>query len=225
MKSAWKASRMTILAVVLTGVPLLSIGKAESLDTVKGHNCYTYGDETPPAQAKKRALVLARERAAESYRVFITNSAKIENFQLKEDIIQSVSAELLQNVQIIKEEEKDRKICIDIEAEIDPTSAQEEITQRLHQRELIEKEKKIPLEKANPAFGLRIWVNKEDRQYEEGEHLIVYVQSEQDTYLKLDYCQADGTVVHMVPNMFREATIIQKGETYVFGGENSWNVS
>jgi hypothetical protein len=69
--------------------------------------------------------------------------------------------------------------------------------------------------------GLKIWLNESDSLYREGDNLIVYVQSEHDMYLKLDYFQAGGKVVHLVPNFFRGQAFIEKRKTYEFGGPNS----
>ena len=215
-----------LLAFFLLGsLPLL--GWAESSEEVKGRYCYTYGDEETPAQGKKKALALARERAVENHQVFISSKTSIENFQLKEDLIQSVSAGMLQNVTIQEETEEGRIVCVGIVAKIEPSLMQKEIERRMEQREL-KKELDVLLdtpgnggiEEESP--GLKIWVNNPDRSYREGDNLIVYVQSEQDMYLKLDYFQADGKVVHLVPNFFRGGQgFIEQGKTYEFGGPNS----
>jgi hypothetical protein len=44
--------------------------------------------------------------------------------------------------------------------------------------------------------------------------LVIYVQSDRDAYLKLDYFQADGTVVHLVPNVYRGQAFIKGGKKY-----------
>ncbi len=193
---------------------------AESLEPVKGHYCYTFGDTETPSEAKQKALGLARQRAVESHAVYITNQTKIENFQLKEDVIESVSVGLLRNVNIEKEEEQGRRICIFISAQIEPDRLQEEIDRRLGQRE-VKHELNDLLHTSSDDGSLKIWVNKPEGSYTEGEGLVVYVKSNRDAYLKLDYFQANGTVVHLVPNIFREQAFIQKGKTYEFGGPNS----
>mgnify|MGYP001612981835 FL=1 len=47
------------------------------------------------------------------------------------------------------------------------------------------------------------------------------MQSDRDAYLKLDYFQADGTVVHLVPNVYRGQAFIKGGKKYAFGDETS----
>jgi hypothetical protein len=208
----------------LASVPL--VGWAESSEEVHGRYCYTYGDEETPAQGKKKALAKARERAVENHQVFISSKTSIENFQLKEDIIQAVSAGMLKNVIIQEETEEGRILCVRIVAQIAPSLMQAEIERRLEQRELNNDLVTLLDTPVNGAVGgkspgLKIWLNKPDGFYQEGDNLIVFVQSEQDMYLKLDYFQADGKVVHLVPNFFRGQAFIKKDKTYDFGGPNS----
>lgn len=209
---------------LLGSIPL--VGWAGSTEEVKGQYCYTYGDQETPAQGKKKALALARERAVENHQVFISNKTSIENFQLKEDLIQSVSAGLLKNVAIQEETEEGRTLCVEIVAQIEPSLMQEEIERRMEQRELNNELVKLLATPVNEGSrkeysGLKIWLNKLDTFYREGDSLVVYVQADQNVYLKLDYFQADGQVVHLVPNFFRQQAFIKKGEIYEFGGPNS----
>ncbi|MCW8929713.1 MAG: DUF4384 domain-containing protein [Gammaproteobacteria bacterium] len=69
---------------------------------------------------------------------------------------------------------------------------------------------------------LRIWTaKKDDMYYRSGEHIIIYFIADKDAYLKLDYFQADGNVVHLIPNLFEEKHKIKAGQIYVVGGNKS----
>lgn len=70
-------------------------------------------------------------------------------------------------------------------------------------------------------FRLRLWTNKPDRLFHGGEKPIEYVESERDGYLKLDYFQANGTVVHLAPNMFSKQAFIKANKIYSFGHDES----
>ena len=194
--------------------------EATPRESVQGKACYSFGDEETPIMAKKKAEALARERAVSGYRVWVESSSKVKNFQLQEDLIQTISAGMLHRVAIDEEEWDGRQICIELSAEIDPQDIDTEVSRRQDQQEIKEE---VTSESFKPefAFGLRIWLNKADGRYVEGDYLIITVQADRDAYLKLDYFQANGTVVHLVPNLFRGQAFIQKGETYIFGGEDS----
>jgi len=188
-----------------------------TLESVRGQDCYTYGDDDTPAKAKKTALALARQRAVESYRVYVQSAATVKNFQLEEDLIQSVSAAMLQDEKVEKQEQKDREICFTITAKINPAKMEELIRQKVKAKDVAQTAQ-APLLTAGSAFGLRVWTNKADGAFVEGEPLVLSVQSDRDGYLKLDYFQADGTVVHLVPNVYGGEAFIKAGQTYTFGG-------
>ncbi|MFO0698061.1 MAG: DUF4384 domain-containing protein [Nitrospira sp.] len=192
----------------------------KGLATVRGQACYGFGDDQTPAQARRGAMVKAQEEAVRSFGVFVKSSSRIKNFQMEEDIIQTTSAAMLQEIVVEKEERKPQEICITLRAKISPVSLEEMIKQRVGAKE-IALEAQATLNPSQPKFGVKVWTNKTNGRYSEGEKLIVYVQVERDAYLKLDYFQADGTVVHLVPNMFRGQAFIQAGKTYSFGDDAS----
>jgi hypothetical protein len=206
---------ITPLAIALGS---FSFAAEPSLEPVRGVGCYAYGDEDTPAKAKKAALALAQEQAVKSYRVYVQSSSTVKNFQLEDDLIQSASAGMLQDVQIEKQEEKGREICVTLTAKLSPTKIEDLIQQRVKAKEIAQAAQ-ASLLSAGSSFGVRVWVNKSDGKYTEGEPLIVSVQSDRDAYLKLDYYQADGTVVHLVPNIYGGNAFMKAGQTYTFGGQ------
>jgi len=71
------------------------------------------------------------------------------------------------------------------------------------------------------SFRLKVWTNKPTGRIFEGESLVISVESDRSGYLRLDYFQADGKVVHLVPNPFRTQARIEEGITYTFGADDS----
>lgn len=219
------ASLLSLIALLAQSIPLdlsdLSYAEeAKGLETVRGSACYGFGDDQTPAQARRGAMIKAQEEAVRNYGVYIQSSKRIKNFQLEEDIIHSISAGMLQDIRIEKEERKLREICITLSGKLVPIPAEDLIKQRLAAKEIAVEAQKVPVP-PKPKFGLKVWTNKADGRFIEGDRLIIYVQPERDAYLKLDYFQADGTVTHLVPNMFRGQAFINAGKTYAFGDEAS----
>lgn len=192
----------------------------KSLETARGSGCYKFGDEETPAKARRAAMAIAQEEAVRKHHVFVESSQRVKNFQLEEDLIQTASAAMLQEIQIEKEERKAQEICITLTAKISPVSMEDMIRQRIAAKEIAQSAK-TALVPAQPAFGLKVWTNKSEGRFLENEKLIIYVQSDRDAYLKLDYFQADGTVVHLVPNVYRGQAFIKGAKKYAFGDETS----
>jgi len=225
LRSSWGRIGLVQVGGVLIGLLVVwcGVGQAESLELVRGHGCYTFGDDDTPAKAKKASLALAQEQAVTSYRVYVQSSSTLKNFQLEEDVIQSASAAVLQDLKIEKQEQKDREICTTITAKINPVKLDDLIQQKTKAKEVAQAAQAPLLRPGSSAFGVRVWTNKGrytegEPRYTEGEPLIISVQSDRDGYLKLDYYQADGTVVHLVPNVYGGGAFIGAGQTYTFGG-------
>ena len=189
-------------------------------ERVTGTGCYQYGDNETPALAKKAARSIAQEEAIKGHRVFIQSETTVKKFQLEDDVIHTASAAMLENIREVKEVKNGQQICVTIEATISPLSIDEMIRQRINAKE-ISQMAQAPIAPKKTSGGVKLWSNHPDGRFTEGERLIIFLESDRDGYLKLDYFQADGTVVHMVPNKFRGQTSIKAGRTYVFGDDAS----
>lgn len=214
-------SYLIISTFVLTN--FAGVASPESLqqkESVRGTYCYHYGDDQSYKVARETAFNLALREAIRSHRVYIEAATRVKNFQLEDDIIASTSVALLKEAKAEKEERKPQEVCLTVSASLNPSTTEETIRQRLAAKAVAIEAKEAV---ATPAqeFGLKVWTNKPANSFIEHDSLIIYVRSERDAYLKLDYFQADGTVVHLVPNVYRGQAQIQAGKTYTFGDSSS----
>lgn len=70
-------------------------------------------------------------------------------------------------------------------------------------------------------FQLRAWPDKGvEATYREGEMLQVHVLAETNVYLQVDYYQADGTVVHLLPNP-KDSNFLEGGKPLIIGAPGS----
>ncbi len=113
-----KVSIITLLIILpLTGL--------FSQDIIQGTYSYTYGDSESLVDARKTCKDLALREAIESYSVFIQSSTTVENFQLKSDLITSISGGNLKNVKILDQQEEGRTITMTVSAEVNPDEIRE----------------------------------------------------------------------------------------------------
>ncbi len=193
----------------------------QPLETVSGTGCYTYGDDQTPALAKRAALALAQEQAVRSHHVFVQSSATVKNFQLEEDVVTTVSTGMLQHIHIDKQEQKGQEICTSITAQISPVKL-DEVIQQKSKAKTVADAAQIPVLTEGSSFELKLWTNKPSGEpYIEGEDLEISVRANRDAFLKVDYYQADGRVVHLVPNLFVDDAFVRAGKTYTFGGRHA----
>ena len=81
-------------------VPLLIGG-----EIITGKGCYRFSDQESIAVAREIALSMAKRDALEGYAVFVNATATVDNYVLKNSIISSVSASVLNNMKIIEKKE------------------------------------------------------------------------------------------------------------------------
>lgn len=193
-----------------------------TLDRVSGHACHTYGDEETPAGAKEIARKKAQEQAVESHHVMVHASKTVENYQLKQDLVQTASAGLLTHVTIEKEEKKPgQTICVTISAQLSPLTFEETVRQQVTAKQVNGEAAATNVLAPATGGGIRLSTNKADGRFVEDDRLILTIVSETDGYLKLDYYQADNTVLHLVPNLLNQEVRVKAGEPYIFGGSNA----
>ncbi len=209
-----------LLAGLWLWVCPVAVTAEAAMEAVQGDACYQYGDRESFLEAKNMALSLAKQKAVESHRVFVESSSTVQNYQLAEDVVQSLSRASLRNMTLLKETHEGRTVCVTIAAQLDPAEVTALIAQRANAKEVAQAVQ-APLLSGASAFRLKVWTNKEPAAFREGERLLIYVWSERDAYLKLDYYQANGEVVHLVPNLFAQQALVRAGQTYTFGGPDS----
>ena len=166
-----------LYALVVSGftfcLPVYSMAAKDaptSLETVHGSGCYKFGDEETPAKARRAAMAIAQEQAVRSHHVFVESSVRVKNFQLEEDLIQTASAAMLQDIHVDKEDREAQQICITLTAKISPVSMEDMIRQRVNAKEIAQNAQSA-LIPDQPAFGLKVWTNKPEGRFLESEKL------------------------------------------------------
>ena len=102
------------LLVIFVLLPSVACGD----ELVQGSYCYSYGDKESLKEAREITRTLAIREAIESSWVHIKSSSKVEDSQLTDDLIQSISSGTLKSLQVMEHTEKDRTICEKIQANV-----------------------------------------------------------------------------------------------------------
>ncbi len=78
------------------------------------------------------------------------------------------------------------------------------------------------------AFGLKVWSDRAAGEaYAEGEKLVLHVMSASPAFLRIDYYQADGKIVHLLPNPLM-SNRVAADQRFTLGGDGNmfqFNVS
>jgi len=109
-------------------VPLLIGG-----EVITGKGCYRFSDQESISVAREIALSMAKRDALEGYAVFVNATATVDNYVLKNSIISSVSASVLNNMKTTSKKEnlEKREVCREISAVVEEIEVKKEITSRI----------------------------------------------------------------------------------------------
>jgi len=109
---------------------LIYAARLPAQEIIRGTYSYTYGDSESLVQARQTCKNLAIRDAIESYYVFVESTTKVENAQTKEDLIQSISTGVVQNLKATDQKEEGRTITIMVEGTVNPEQVRQLVDQK-----------------------------------------------------------------------------------------------
>ena len=189
--------------------------KIEKLETLPLRGCYKLGSGLSPTEARDQAIGKALEEATRYHHALQIRITEVVNSRFKQEVIRSISAMLVHSVVVAPVKQNTEKTCFTASATISWPDVKD-----LLAKEKLRQDAQQSLVPIEPKSALTIWTNKPNGRFVEDDKLVVYVMSNHDGYLKLDYFQADKTVEHLVPNRRHPQLYIQAGKTYAFGDKS-----
>lgn len=81
---------------------------------------YTYGDSESLVDARQTCKNLAIRDALESYYLFVESTTEVENFQLKDDLIHSITAGNVRDIKVLDQSVDGRTITMTVTGTVDP---------------------------------------------------------------------------------------------------------
>jgi len=116
LRGAGRSMFKTIFRFALFVLILPSLCFADEI--IKGHYCYTYGDNESLRKAREITRTLAIRDAVESFGVYIVSTGTVKNFVLTDDLVNTISSGYLKNIKVLEHTEKERTICDTIQGSI-----------------------------------------------------------------------------------------------------------
>ena len=188
-------------------------GKAPSLAAQsvviesEGYSCM--GDDKSRQQTEIVSLQNAKRNAAESATTYIKSETSVKDGMLEKDLVSAYAKAQVRVIQeMMKEWYKDATAgdCyrVKIKAEVAPDEkAMASLTSK--GRETLESDPSAPL-------NVRVWTDRP--AYKEGDCVHLYVKGNKPFFGRLVYKQADGTLVQLLPNPFRQSNHFEGGAVY-----------
>jgi len=172
-------------------------------EVITGKGCYRFSDQESIAVAREIALSMAKRDALEGYAVFVNATATVDNYVLKNSIISSVSASVLNNMKITSKKEnlEKREVCRTISAVVEEIEVKKEITSRI---KLSQKKKNINFDTGlhEDANIKVIKISKSSNSY--GEFIKIRALCKESHYIgyKITYFDQEGLPLEVAKKYF-----------------------
>lgn len=164
------------------------------------------GDDKSRKQTENAALTEARRNAVEYSTTYIQSQSRIENFELKEDLIQAFSKAAVEVLAILEKKWDPPAVgdcyTIRIRAEVVPNEF--EVNQIA--------EKNNTLEDPTAPLTVKVWTSQPT--YQDGETMKVYLKGNKPFFARLVYVDAENTTLQLLPNPFRTRNHFDGGVVY-----------
>lgn len=185
---------LLVAATLACVCPMVSLAGQSSITEAEGESCM--GDDKSRRQTEQVALESAKRLAIEYTSTHISSSTVVENFELKEDVVEAFNQAEVKVLDVLDEQWADPSVSdcftIRIKAEVIPS---QERMQAMDSTQMMA-DPRLPL-------NVQLWVNSQDETYREGDQLKVYLQGNKPFYARLLYIDAQGNNVQLLPNRHR----------------------
>ena len=193
---------MTIAALCL--IPLLTIAEQSSITEADGYSCM--GIDYSRKQTENLALQDAKRKAVEFSQTFIQSTTVMENFSLKQDLVEAFARADVKVLSVLDELWDDPVAgdCYNIRIQAEVVPVAEEMNRVMVEGNLAD-DPRAPL-------NVQLWANRE--VLSEGDNLKIYLKGNKPFFGRLIYVDASGTKLQLLPNPYRSDVYFQGGVIY-----------
>ena len=193
---------MTMAALCL--IPLLAIAEQSSITEADGYSCM--GIDYSKKQTENLALQDAKRKAVEFSQTFIQSTTVMENFSLKQDLVEAFARADVKILSVLDELWDDPAVgdCYNIRIQAEVVPVAEEMNRVMVEGKLTD-DPRAPL-------NVQLWANREVLR--EGDNLKIYLKSNKPFFGRLIYVDASGTKLQLLPNPYRSDVYFQGGVIY-----------
>ena len=196
----------TILGIIMLTSTTLHAAQSVIIET-EGYACM--GDDKSRKATEQSALQEAKRKASERAATYIESTTTVKDAVLEKDLVNAFANALVKVLQELdnswyKDQASGDCYRIRVKAEVVPD---ERAMQRLAARE------KQPLAD-DPGAPLNVKIWTERPSYAAGESVRIYLKGNKPFYGRVVYRQADGALVQLLPNPYRQAAYFNGGVLY-----------
>lgn len=121
---------MKYAVIIILIIPLIVIAQSGRVK-VTGEYTYTYGDNESLLEAKSLCYTMAIRNAIESLTVFVQSTATVDNYQLKNDLVQTIASGYIDDLRVDEEDVVGRTVYYAITGYVVPSAVKNIIQNRI----------------------------------------------------------------------------------------------
>jgi len=140
---------------------------------ITGEYTYRYGDDQSLLEAKSFCYNLALRNALESYQIFVASTSELQNYQLRNDLIQTMASGYLEELKVVEETIKANSIYYKLQAYVEPVVFKKALRREVKRKTTISKQHEFISEGKNTRI-LKIVDNIPKGSY--GQIKVIYQQ-------------------------------------------------
>ena len=107
---------------------------------ITGEYTYRYGDDQSLLEAKSFCYNLALRNALESYQIFVASTSELQNYQLRNDLIQTMASGYLEDLKVVEETIKANSIYYKLQAYVEPVVFKNALRREVKRKTTISKQ-------------------------------------------------------------------------------------
>jgi len=191
-------------------VPSSFAGQSTILEA-EGMGCTNF--DTSPRQAKGLALTDAKRDATEKAGTHLKSATLVKDFEVQSDLVQSFANASVRLIKELGQEweksgEEDKCLHLRIEAEVIPDPM------------IMKKIEKQTFNDPTTPLNVKIWVDKKDKVYKQGELIRIYLKGNKPFFARIVYRDASNNQIQLLPNPHRKEHYFNGETTYALPDGN-----
>jgi len=107
---------------------------------ITGEYTYRYGDDQSLLEAKSFCYNLALRNALEGYQIFVASTSELQNYQLRNDLIQTMASGYLEDLKVVEETIKANSIYYKLQAYVEPVVFKKALRREVKRKTTISKQ-------------------------------------------------------------------------------------
>jgi len=200
--------KQIIFSVIFACLMVAQLHASQSIIT-EGEGYACMGDDKSRKGTETSAMADAKRKATETAATYIESETHIKDAMMEKDLLSAYANAQVKVIQeLLKEWYKEQSLgdCYRVKLKVEVIPDEKAMIG-------LSKKSQNALE-GDPAAPLAVKIWTDRKEYKDGEKIRIYLKGNKPFYGKVIYRQADGSLVQLLPNPYRDQDYFNGGTVY-----------